>query len=309
MWQNRQYKSCWNSKMCSPIQINVTWLLWGCSGFLIGWFPFPIWQEQRLHPRRVIGERPRRWKLGQMYMLNQWNPQHWQNLQHLMWRPSNPEWNGEEESRGREAGEVRRSPELSLTQQLTQMAVEARPSMSGWEEPARWKLQPTMGGKAPSKEFLKARKVKKPQRYQPGMVALHEICHFQKSTDLLICILPFSCIVCEIALKVEWYNMHFQVCTILTLQEAAEAYLVGLLEDANLCTIHTKCITIMPKDIQLAQHIHGEHLHYWISFSPKSVSVFLLVLGCVGFCQYQGRELNVGLTLYIITECYGVCFC
>ena len=56
--------------------------------------------------------------------------------------------------------------------------------------------------------------------------------------------------------------MHFQVHAILTLQEAAEAYLVGLLEDANLCPIHAKCTTIMPKDIQLAQHIHGEHLHY-----------------------------------------------
>ena len=66
----------------------------------------------------------------------------------------------------------------------------------------------------------------------------------------------------EIALKVEQYDMCFQACAILTLQEATEAYLVGLLEDTNLCTIHTKCITIMPKDIQLVQHICGEHLHY-----------------------------------------------
>ena len=57
--------------------------------------------------------------------------------------------------------------------------------------------------------------------------------------------------------------MCFQVHTILNLQEAAEVYLVGLLEDTNLCTIHMKCITIRPKDIQLAQHIHdGKHLHY-----------------------------------------------
>ena len=66
----------------------------------------------------------------------------------------------------------------------------------------------------------------------------------------------------EIALEVGWYDMHFEVHAILTLQEAAEAVLVVLLEDANLCTIHMKCITIMPKDIQLAWHIHGEHLHY-----------------------------------------------
>ena len=42
------------------------------------------------------------------------------------------------------------------------------------------------------------------------------------------------------------------------LQWAAEAYLVGLLEDTNLIAIHTKCMTIMPKDIQLALRIWGE---------------------------------------------------
>ena len=75
-------------------------------------------------------------------------------------------------------GEVGRSPESSSTWQLAQMAEEARPSMSGGEEPAKRKLQLTVGGKAPQKEFLKAGKVKKPQRYQPGIVALHEICQF-----------------------------------------------------------------------------------------------------------------------------------
>ena len=43
------------------------------------------------------------------------------------------------------------------------------------------------------------------------------------------------------------------------LQEACEAYLVGLFEDTNLCAIHAKHVTIMPKDIQLACHIRGEH--------------------------------------------------
>ena len=39
---------------------------------------------------------------------------------------------------------------------------------------------------------------------------------------------------------------------ILALQEAGKAFLVGLLEQANLCAIHAKQVTIMPKDIQLA---------------------------------------------------------
>ena len=59
----------------------------------------------------------------------------------------------------------------SPTQQLTQMAPEARPSASG-EEPAKRKLHPTMGGKAPWKEFLKAGHVKKTRKYWPGTVAL-----------------------------------------------------------------------------------------------------------------------------------------
>ena len=94
------------------------------------------------------------------------------------------------------------------------------------------------------------------------MVGLHEICQFQKSTHLFICKLPFLCLVSKIALKVGHYDMSFQTHAILTLQEAAEVYLFWLLEDSNLCTIHMKCITIMPKDIQLAWCIHGEHLHY-----------------------------------------------
>ena len=98
----------------------------------------------------------------------------------------------------------------------------------------------------------------KPQSSQD----LCEILQFQKSTDLIICKLPFSCLVSKIVLEVGWYDMHFQVHAILTLQEAAETYLVGLMEDINLCTIHAKCITLIPKDIQLAWHIHGEHLHY-----------------------------------------------
>ena len=56
--------------------------------------------------------------------------------------------------------------------------------------------------------------------------------------------------------------MCFQVCAILFLQEAAEAYLVSLQEDTNLCAIHTKCITIMPRDIQLTQCSDEGYLHY-----------------------------------------------
>ena len=98
---------------------------------------------------------------------------------------------------------------------------------------------------------------KKPHRYRPGTVALQEICRYQKSTELLIRRLPFQRLVQEIAQDMKG-RLNFASGAILALQEAAEAYLVGLFEDTNLCAIHTKRIMIMLKDIQLARHIRGE---------------------------------------------------
>ena len=98
---------------------------------------------------------------------------------------------------------------------------------------------------------------KKPHRYRPGTVALREIRRFQKSTELLIRRLPFQRLVREIAQDFKG-RLNFASGAILALQEVAEAYLVGLFEDTNLCAIHAKRITIMPKDIQLARHIWGE---------------------------------------------------
>ncbi|KAL6543249.1 5-hydroxytryptamine receptor 2A [Orobanche hederae] len=54
-------------------------------------------------------------------------------------------------------------------------------------------------------------------------------------------------------------DLMFQSSAVAALQEAAEAYFVGLFEDTNLCAIHAKRVTIMPKDIQLAIRIRGEH--------------------------------------------------
>jgi histone H3 len=99
--------------------------------------------------------------------------------------------------------------------------------------------------------------VKKPRRYRPGTIALKEIRRYQKSTELLIKKLPFQRLVREIAQFFK-SNMKFQSAALSALQEASEAYLVGLFEDTNLCTIHAKRVTIMPRDIQLARRIRGE---------------------------------------------------
>ena len=99
--------------------------------------------------------------------------------------------------------------------------------------------------------------VKKPHRFKPGTVALREIRKYQKSTDLLIRKLPFQRLVREIASEFK-NDLRFQSSAVLALQEATEAYLVGLFEDTNLCAIHAKRVTIMPKDMQLARRIRGE---------------------------------------------------
>ncbi len=123
------------------------------------------------------------------------------------------------------------------------------------------------GGKAPRKQLSTkaARKsipatsggVKKPHRYRPGTVALREIRRYQKSTELLLRKLPFQRLVREVAQDFK-SDLRFQSSAVLALQEACEAYLVALFEDTNLCAIHAKRVTIMPKDIQLARRIRGE---------------------------------------------------
>ena len=95
------------------------------------------------------------------------------------------------------------------------------------------------------------------RRYKPGTVALWEIRRYQKSTVLLIRKLPFQCLVREIAQDFKT-DLRFQSSAVMALQEASESYLVGLFEDMNLCAIHAKRVTIMPKDIQLARRIRGE---------------------------------------------------
>ena len=127
------------------------------------------------------------------------------------------------------------------------------------------------GGKQPRKTLtvkaaqkkaqLRVKVNKKPHRFRPGTVALREIRRYQKSTELLIRKLPFSRLVREYLLDHKTYDgqyYHIAAAAINALQEASEHYLVQLFEDTNLCAIHAKRVTIMPKDIQLARRIRGE---------------------------------------------------
>ncbi|KAH9853499.1 histone-fold-containing protein [Lenzites betulinus] len=109
-----------------------------------------------------------------------------------------------------------------------------------------------------------AEPAKKKKRFRPGTVALREIRKYQKSTDLLIRKLPFSRVVREIALDMMTdtidygsTGLRWQSSAILALQEATEAFLVHMFEDANLCAIHAKRVTIMQRDIWLARRLRG----------------------------------------------------
>jgi len=114
------------------------------------------------------------------------------------------------------------------------------------------------GGKAPRKMLATkaARKsapapggIKKPHRYRPGTVALREIRKYQKSTEFLIR---------KALTQSHKGDLRFQSSALGASQEASEVYLVGLFEDTNMCAIHAKRVTIMPKDIQLIRRIRKE---------------------------------------------------
>lgn len=113
---------------------------------------------------------------------------------------------------------------------------------SSFKQPAK---RPVIGG------------LKKPRRYRPGTKALRDIRRYQKSTELLIRKLPFQRLCREIAQNMS-ADYRWQSTAVLALQEASEAYLVGLFEDTNLCAMHANRQTIMPKDMHLARRIRGE---------------------------------------------------
>ena len=125
--------------------------------------------------------------------------------------------------------------------------------------------QVSSSAKVPRKRAAKAARktapalggIKKPHRFRPGTVAIREIKKYQKSTELLIKKLQFQRIVREIA---QDYNsgLRFQISAVSALQEATENYIISLFEDTNLCAIHAKRVTIMPKDMKLAKRIRGE---------------------------------------------------
>ncbi|MEN2497975.1 MAG: hypothetical protein MHMPM18_002307 [Marteilia pararefringens] len=116
------------------------------------------------------------------------------------------------------------------------------------------------GGKAPRKHIAAkaARKaapstggVKKPHRYRPGTVALREIRKYQKSCEVLIARRPFQQLVRSLAPP----GVRFQLSALTLLHECSEAFLCGIMEDAHLCCLHAKRVTVRVSDIQLGYRL------------------------------------------------------
>ncbi|KAG6517305.1 histone H3.3b-like isoform X2 [Zingiber officinale] len=99
---------------------------------------------------------------------------------------------------------------------------------------------------------------KRSRRSRPGVVALREIRRLQKLTKLLIPFAPFARLIREITGFYSREVTRWTPDAMLALQEAAECHLQAMFEDAYLCSIHAKRVTLMVKDIQLARRIGGK---------------------------------------------------
>ena len=99
--------------------------------------------------------------------------------------------------------------------------------------------------------------MKKSRRFRPGTVALRQIRKFQKGTNTLIRKAPFQRMVREVA-NTQKDGLRWQSAAVAAMQEATESYVIGLLSDSNLCALHARRVTVMPRDIHLARRLRGE---------------------------------------------------
>ena len=103
--------------------------------------------------------------------------------------------------------------------------------------------------------------MKRYYRHRPGTRSLREIAYYQKRVKLLIRKLSFQRVAHEIGqdgMIVSMPDCRWHSNAILALQEGAEAFIIGIYKDANLCALHAKRVTLMPKDLHLSQKICGE---------------------------------------------------
>jgi histone H3 len=110
---------------------------------------------------------------------------------------------------------------------------------------------------------------KKKNRVKAGTNALREIKRYQKSLATLIPRASFMRLVRDIAGQCGGPGIRFQSQAVVAMQEAAEAYIVGLFEDTNLCCIHAKRVTVQQKDMVLARRIRGDRHYDFVDRMPQ----------------------------------------
>ncbi|KAK6486386.1 histone H3-like centromeric protein A [Huso huso] len=157
----------------------------------------------------------------------------------------------------KEGKPVRRQPRPS-TPEPRAVRRDRSPPRARRESPRREqpKARPVRGERSPPRDRRERPRAEVRRRYRPCARALMEIRKYQKSTALLIRKAPFSRLVRDIA-----QNQHadflWRAEALAALQESAESFIVRLFEDAYLCTIHARRVTLFPRDIQLARRIRG----------------------------------------------------
>ena len=118
-------------------------------------------------------------------------------------------------------------------------------------------MKPKKATKREEKSKQEKEQKNKDKKMKRGLKALKEIKKYQSGMKLLIKRLPFQRVVKEIVQKTR-EDLQLQSTAMMALQEAGETFLISLLEQSNLCTLHTRRGMIIPKDIQLARRIKGD---------------------------------------------------
>ena len=132
--------------------------------------------------------------------------------------------------------------------------------------PAKAKGSKAVKKSAPAAGGIKERKAR---RNKPGTVTLREVKKYQKSIANLLPRAPFQRLVRNICSDLD-HELRFQSQALAALQEATEAYIVGVFEDTNLCAIHAKRMTIQKKDMDLARRIRGDRNIDYRDLQPKT---------------------------------------
>lgn len=128
----------------------------------------------------------------------------------------------------------------------------------GFKKPVAGKKKAVKEGPRVNRNLQVARQH---HRKRPGVKALQEIRKYQNNPRFATCLLirraPFWRL-CREILGNRKHDARWSVEGVRALQEAAEAYLVGLFEDAQLCSIHDRRVTLFVKDMQLARRLRGD---------------------------------------------------